>query len=78
MITIPHDKALHALGGVAIFAAANALFGPVWALWWAAAIGAAKELIWDGALNKGTVDSSDFTATAAGGLLGWLCHLPPC
>ena len=38
-------------------------------------VGAAKELIWDGLLKKGTQDLGDFTATAKGSAVGAVLSL---
>jgi hypothetical protein len=72
--SIPYDKALHALGGVILFAAGHYIFGWQAGLGLAIAIGAAKE-IYDKVSGKGTPDPMDFVATALGGLLGLLCTL---
>lgn len=69
---LPHDKALHLIGGVMLFALGNLLFGWQVGLGLAVVVGAAKE-IWDWYSKTGTPDGMDFIATAAGGLLGYIC-----
>lgn len=69
---IPHDKALHIIGGVILFAVGHYFLGWQFGLGLAIFAGAAKEL-WDWYSKSGTPDGMDFVATAAGGLLGWAC-----
>ena len=69
---LPHDKALHLIGGVVLFAAGNLLLGWQAGLGLAVMVGLLKE-IWDWYSKKGTPDGLDFVATAAGGVLGLLC-----
>ena len=71
---IPHDKALHLIGGVILFAIGHYFFGWQAGIGLAVVVGAAKEL-WDWYSKKGTPDGMDFVATAAGGVLGFLCTL---
>lgn len=63
------DKYLHLIAGFVI-ALAVGLFNPIAGIIAAVTIGAAKELIWDGAMKKGTLDGLDFLATALGGIFG--------
>jgi hypothetical protein len=37
----------------------------------AAVVGAAKEIVWDWLLKKGTPEFLDFVATVAGGVIGY-------
>jgi len=69
---LPHDKALHLIGGVVLFAAGNLLLGWQAGLGLAVMVGLLKE-IRDWYSKKGTPDGLDFVATAVGGLLGLLC-----
>lgn len=70
---LPHDKALHLIAGVIVFAAGNG-FHPYLGLALAAGVGLAKEL-WDWHGKRGTPDGLDLLATAAGGALGFVCSL---
>jgi len=70
---LPHDKALHLIGGVLLFAAGN-FFNPYLGLGLAVGVGLVKEL-WDWYSKQGTPDGLDFVATAAGGVLGLVCSL---
>lgn len=63
------DKLYHVIAGFLI----GLIFGlikPVAGIILAVGAGAAKELIWDGAMKKGTLDGLDFLATALGGIFG--------
>lgn len=71
---LPHDKALHLIGGVLLFAVGNLFLGWQLGLGLAVFVGLAKEL-WDWYSKKGTPDLMDFVATAAGGVLGFVCGL---
>lgn len=71
---LPHDKALHLIGGVVLFAVGHFFFGSAVGIGLAVVIGLLKE-IWDWYSKKGTPDGLDFVATAAGGVLGLLCTL---
>lgn len=71
---LPHDKALHLIGGVMIFAVFNFFVNWQVGLAMSAGIGALKEY-WDYQSKKGTPDLWDFVATFAGGILGFLCTL---
>lgn len=66
------DKWLHFLAGMSIAPAVGVLWGALAGLAAAFIIGAAKELIWDLLLKKGTPEWWDFIATVAGGLIGSL------
>jgi hypothetical protein len=59
------DKLLHLLTG-AVITFAIGLWFPVWGLVAGVAAGAAKELIHDKMLDRGTYDVFDFLYTAAG------------
>lgn len=63
---IARDKQLHFLAGAAIAALFIFCAGPVWSLIAAAAAGAAKEVVWDGWMGRGTVELADFVWTVAG------------
>jgi len=73
-MTIPLDKQLHFFSGWAICASLLPFTGLAWALFATVLVGAAKELVWDLALKKGTPDKNDALATAAGGLAGAAIH----
>ena len=75
MVTIPHDKALHFIAGVLLFAVGHFISIPV-GLFLAFAYAAGKE-IYDLASGKGTPEWMDFVYTAAGGIVGYVCYLPP-
>ncbi len=66
------DKVLHAVAGY-IIALIIGILNPWLGLAAAIAIGAAKEIIYDKMLGKGTADILDFAATAGGGLVGFIC-----
>lgn len=66
------DKLLHFLAGAVIAFAFGIIFSPEWGLAFAMTIGTAKEFVWDGLLQKGTVEIWDAVATIAGGFLGYL------
>jgi hypothetical protein len=67
---MPKDKKLHILAGLALALSAGLLFCPLVGLAVAVIIGAAKEIIWDWLLKKGTPELLDFVATVAGGTFG--------
>lgn len=69
-MAIPLDKQLHFFSGWAICASLLPFTGLAWALFATVLVGAAKELVWDLALKKGTPDKNDALATAVGGLAG--------
>ena len=71
---LPYDKALHLIGGVILFAIGHFIFGSAVGICLAVFVGLAKE-IWDWYSKEGTPDGLDFVATAAGGVLGFLCTL---
>ncbi len=64
------DKWMHLLAGLSLSLAAGILWGSLAGLATALIIGAAKELIWDLWLKKGTAEWWDFIATAIGGSIG--------
>ncbi len=67
---MPRDKLMHFWAGMAIALAVGVLWGALAGLAAALIIGAAKELIWDLWLKKGTPEWWDFIATGAGGVIG--------
>lgn len=73
---LPQDKANHVLYGLAGFLGVGLVFGAVAGVIFAALIGAAKE-VYDRVTKKGTPDVLDFVATAAGGVVGYLCTYVP-
>ena len=74
-MNIQNDKLLHFSGGVILFAAIHFLLPPIYALLLVVAIGAIKEL-WDNFHPKNhSVEVADFTATALGGLVGFICSM---
>ncbi len=66
------DKILHSVAGC-IIALVLGIINPWLGLVAAVAIGAAKEIVYDKMLGKGTADILDFAATAIGGLIGFIC-----
>lgn len=69
---IQKDKIKHFLAGLALSLLAGLFVAPIYGVWAAVLVGAAKELLYDGLLNKGTVEWWDFVATALGGACGYL------
>lgn len=65
------DKLIHFLGGWALDATLSPFMGYA-AMAPVAGVAAAKELVWDKAMGRGTPDTNDFLATLAGGLLSQL------
>lgn len=57
---------------LALALGAGLLCTPDWGLGTAAGVGAAKEIVWDLMLKKGTPELLDFIATAAGGVIGYV------
>lgn len=72
---IPHDKALHALAGVAAFAFFHLAGGIDYAAAAVLAVAGGKEFA-DWYNGRGTPEWWDFIATLGGGALGFLCSLP--
>lgn len=73
LLDIPHDKLMHALFGVLIFAVGrqvHVLFGLALVAFFAIA----KEISDYYDPEHHTCDWRDAVATMAGGLLGWLCQ----
>lgn len=73
MYTIPHDKALHFIAGVLLFAVGHFISIPV-GLFLAFAYAAGKE-IYDKVSGKGNPEFMDFVWTCAGGIVGYVCYL---
>ena len=71
LMVIPADKALHALYGAVLFAAAHFLVAPINALAAVAVVGVLKE-VYDRFHPAHTPDWRDALATAAGGVIGFL------
>ena len=69
---LPHDKCLHFIAGVVIFACAHFSMGHD-ALYVVCAIAAAKEAADAG--RHGDVSNLDIFATMAGGIVGYLCWI---
>lgn len=69
---LPHDKCLHFIAGVVIFACAHFSMGQD-ALYVVCAIAAAKEAIDAG--RHGDASNLDIFATMTGGIVGYLCWL---
>lgn len=69
---IAHDKALHVIAGVVVFAVFQ-FVSPLVGLLMATTAGVVKELY--DSTGKGTVDVMDVVYTVAGGLLGFVCTL---
>lgn len=63
------DKYLHLIAGFVI-ALAVGLFNPIAGIIAPVTIGAAKEMIWDMAMRRGTFEMLDFLATVLGGMVG--------
>lgn len=63
------DKVTHFIAGVIMMMLFGVLFGPWWGFFLAVAIGAAKEVVWDMWLKKGTPEWMDFVATFVGALV---------
>lgn len=64
------DKKLHLLAGLALSGLAGLLLCPLTGFIIAAVVGAAKEIVWDWLMKKGTPEWWDFWATVVGGLIG--------
>ena len=67
------DKQSHFLVGLGIVLIFGIL-NPVCAMLLCIGVVAAKELVWDLAVENGTPEWMDFGATVAGGLIGLLFH----
>lgn len=71
-----HDKKLHFVAGFIIACIGSVIFKgidpfyPLLGFLSGAFVGAAKELVWDYALGKGTPEFQDFLATAGGSIVG--------
>ena len=72
MPQLPQDKANHFIYGLAGFLGVGFVFGVVAGVLFSAFIGAVKE-VYDRVTKKGHPDALDFVATAAGGVVGYLC-----
>ena len=70
---LPQDKANHLIYGLLMFMVMTPFTGALLAVLAVAIIGALKEIIHDKLMGKGTPDFWDFVATAAGGILGFIC-----
>ena len=68
---MPKDKQKHIFAGLALSLLMGLLLCPLVGLAVAVIIGAAKEIIWDWLLKKGTPELLDFAATVAGGVVGY-------
>jgi len=75
MYTIPHDKALHFIAGVLLFAVGH-FIDPMVGLALAFGYGVGKE-VYDKVSGKGNPEWMDFVYTVAGGIVGFICYLPP-
>lgn len=75
MFTPAPDKMAHFIAGVLLFAAGHFISIPV-GLFLAFAYALGKE-IYDYASGKGTPEWMDFVYTVAGGIVGYICYLPP-
>ena len=71
--TIPHDKALHIIAGVLVFAVFH-FISPEFGLGMVIAIGIGKEA-YDAMSQEHTPEVWDAVATFTGGILGWICHI---
>ena len=71
---LARDKRLHLGAGVLICLFVGVVSTPVWGFVLAATAGAAKEIVWDQWLKRGTPEWLDFLATVIGGAIGtvWL------
>ena len=72
---MPQDKLIHLLGCFAVFTILARFVPAPWAVGVTLALGAAKELIYDGWMKKGTPERNDWWADVAGVLLGWVVKL---
>lgn len=70
---LPHDKALHLIGGLLIFCVVAFLTAPLLGLVVSCAVGILKEVVYDKIMQKGQPDILDAVATAGGAALGFLC-----
>ncbi len=68
-MTIRKDLVLHFIVGVVLGAVGWWLESPLAGILLAAVVGAAKEVVWDLALKRGTPDYWDFFWTAVGGVV---------
>ncbi len=69
---LPHDKCLHFIAGVLIFAAFHFQLG-TYAMYVVLGLGSAKE-VYDASRN-GDASKGDIFATVAGGIAGYICGL---
>ncbi len=65
------DKKLHLLAGLALSGLAGLLLCPLTGFIIAAVVGAAKEIVWDWLLKRGTPEWWDFWCTVLGGTAGY-------
>lgn len=73
---IPHDKALHLIGGTIIFAAINIILGPIIGVL-ASIIAAFGKEVYDYFHKENhTPDIKDAIFTILGGILGFICWIP--
>lgn len=71
---IPHDKALHVIAGVVLFAAGSFVYGPLAGIA-ASVVGGILKEVRDVISRKGDPEYLDIVYTVAGGLLGAACVL---
>ena len=71
-MSVPKDKVMHLLAGLALSILAGHFAYPMFGLLIAAAVGALKEIIWDWWWKRGTPEWLDFLATCLGGAIGSL------
>lgn len=72
---IPVDKANHFIWGAVIFVGLSAIMAAHWAFAITAVIAAAKELVWDKLLGRGTPDPCDFGWTLFGTVPPVIFHI---
>lgn len=70
---VPHDKAMHCIGGTLIFIAGNLTISPEAGLLLCAIAAVGKEVL--DSTGYGNVDWKDALATIVGGVMGWLCTI---
>jgi len=69
---MPNDKLIHLMGCFVVCTVLSAVIPAPFAAGVTLALGAAKELIYDGLLKKGTPEWADWWADVAGVLLAWV------
>jgi len=69
---LQHDKALHIIAGVLVYAVAH-FISPVVGLWAVVLVGFSKEVYDAVNHDRHTPDVMDFLATCFGGFLGFIC-----